>query len=80
MRDTISLTINDSAVSVVPAASVASAIIQAGAFSRLSQQGHGRQPLCGMGICYECRVHIDGRPHQRSCQILCEPGMRVTTE
>jgi len=32
-----------------------------------------------MGICYECRVTINGEPHARSCQILCRPGMQVVT-
>ncbi|HEV2697218.1 MAG TPA: 2Fe-2S iron-sulfur cluster-binding protein, partial [Terriglobales bacterium] len=38
-----------------------------------------RTVLCGMGVCFECRVEIDGRPHQRSCQIVCSPGMKVNT-
>ena len=35
-------------------------------------------PLCGMGVCMQCRVTIDGRPHQLACQTLCRPGMEVT--
>jgi D-hydroxyproline dehydrogenase subunit gamma len=56
---------------------VAAAILEAGAASRLSVRGEPRQPLCGMGICYECRASIDGQAHQRTCQILCRPGMTV---
>jgi sarcosine oxidase subunit alpha len=26
-----------------------------------------RGPLCGMGICYECQVNINGVPNQRAC-------------
>jgi sarcosine oxidase subunit alpha len=33
-----------------------------------------------MGICLECRVTINGQPHRRSCQTLCEPGMEVQTD
>jgi sarcosine oxidase subunit alpha len=36
--------------------------------------------LCGMGICYECRVMVDGVAHQRACMIVVEPGMCVDTE
>ncbi len=46
---------------------------------RTSVTGQPRGPLCGMGICYECRVTIDGMAHARSCQIVCEDGMRVVT-
>jgi hypothetical protein len=47
---------------------------------RVSVSGEARGPLCGMGICFECRVTIDGRAHQRACQILCQPGMQVWTD
>jgi sarcosine oxidase subunit alpha len=33
-----------------------------------------------MGICFECRVNINGRPHCKSCQILCESDMEVSSE
>jgi D-hydroxyproline dehydrogenase subunit gamma len=64
----------------VPAgATVAAAILLAGSASRMSVRGEPRQPLCGMGICYECRAQVDGLPHQRTCQIVCRPGMEVVT-
>ena len=58
---------------------VAAAILQAGSRSRTSVCGEARQPLCGMGICYECRATVDGHPHQRTCQIVCREGMQVVT-
>ena len=75
----IALTVNGAAVSVVPGTTVAAAVAMAGAATRTSMSGEPRGPLCGMGICFECRVTIDGAPHQRSCQILCQPGFDVTT-
>jgi len=48
--------------------------------ARKSVSGELRGPLCGMGICFECRVTIDGIRHQRSCQLLCVPGICVTTD
>ncbi len=75
----ITVTVNGVAVRVTPGTTVASATLIAGTQTRVSVAGEPRAPLCGMGICFECRVTIDGAPHQRSCQILCEPGMQVTT-
>jgi predicted molibdopterin-dependent oxidoreductase YjgC len=75
----ISLTVDGVAVHVAPGTTVAAAAMMAGTRTRVSVSGEPRAPLCGMGICYECRVTIDGVPHQRSCQMLCAPGMRVTT-
>ena len=46
--------------------------------SRTSVSGQRRAPLCGMGICQECRVTIDGR-RRLACQTLCQDGMHVET-
>ena len=48
--------------------------------ARLSVAGQPRGPLCGMGICFECCVAINGVPHRRSCQVFCENGMEVRTD
>lgn len=47
-------------------------------YSRLSVTGQARAPFCGMGICHECRLMIDGRI-RLACQTLCSDGMRVET-
>ena len=75
----ISLTVNGAAVQVAHETTVAAAVLMTGTSTRTSVSGERRGPLCGVGICFECRVTIDGVPHQRSCQILCAPEMRVTT-
>lgn len=49
------------------------------AITRRSVSGMLRGPLCGMGVCQECRVTIDGRAHQLACQTLCASGMQVLT-
>ncbi|HEY3579109.1 MAG TPA: 2Fe-2S iron-sulfur cluster-binding protein [Pyrinomonadaceae bacterium] len=60
---------------------VTAAVLEAGTTSfRRSVTGEPRGPLCGMGICFECRVTIDGVAHVRSCQTLCENGMDVRTD
>ena len=46
--------------------------------SRLSVSGEARAPLCGMGICHECRVTINGE-RRLACQTLCSDGLRVET-
>ncbi|MFY9748587.1 MAG: 2Fe-2S iron-sulfur cluster-binding protein [Acidobacteriaceae bacterium] len=76
----IPVTVNGAIIRVVPGTTVAAAVLQAAQTARVSGSGEPRGPLCGMGICFECRVTIDGVPHQRSCMMLCTPGIRVTTE
>jgi hypothetical protein len=76
---TISLSVNGEPVSVLPGTTVAAAILISGSPTRVSVTGEPRTPLCGMGICFECRATINGFAHRRSCQVLCEPGMDVST-
>jgi D-hydroxyproline dehydrogenase subunit gamma len=77
----VSLKVNDVAVSVPAGSMVAAAILEAGvSILRRSVTGEARGPLCGMGICFECRVKVNGVAHVRSCQTLCENGMDVRTD
>ena len=46
---------------------------------RASVTGEPRAPICGMGICFECRVTVNGHAHQRSCLLPCTAGMIVET-
>ena len=76
----MTLSVNGSPLNVLAGTTVAVAVALAGQACRTSVTGESRGPLCGMGICYECRVSINGVPHRRSCQIMCEPGMKVKTD
>ncbi len=73
------LNVNGVSIKVAPGTTVAAAILMTGPVIRRSVTGEPRGPLCGMGICFECRATIDGMPHQRSCQVLCVGGMEVHT-
>lgn len=77
----ITLRVNNQEISVVEGSSVAAAIFASGAkIFRRSVSGETRFPLCGMGICFECRVSIGGVKRQRSCQVLAENGMEIETD
>ena len=77
----ISLRVNERTVRVPVGSVVAAAVALAGVTCfRRSVSGQPRGPLCGMGICMECRVTIDGETQRRSCQILCAAGMEVRTD
>ena len=73
--------VNGRDVTVSEGSVVAVALAEAGVTRfRTSVTGQARGALCGMGICGECRVTIDGVPHVRSCQTVCRQGMEVTTD
>ncbi|MFH2037980.1 MAG: 2Fe-2S iron-sulfur cluster-binding protein, partial [Chloroflexota bacterium] len=42
-------------------------------FRLTSNRGEARGLYCGMGICYECIVTVNGRPNVRACQTLAQP-------
>ena len=77
----VTIQVNGLPVTMPAGSMVAAAVLKAGVSSfRRSVAGQPRGPLCGMGICFECRVTIDGVPHVRSCQTVCENGMDVRTD
>lgn len=81
MRDPVQVRVNGRSLAVPPGTIVAAAIARAGITGfRRSASGEPRGPLCGMGICMECRVTIDGCAHCPSCQTLCTEGMDVRTD
>lgn len=43
-------------------------------------QGSPRGLFCGIGICYDCLIVIDGERNQRSCITLVREGMKVETQ
>jgi D-hydroxyproline dehydrogenase subunit gamma len=81
MKHHIQLRVNGQEVTVKPGTVVAAAIARAGVLGfRRSPQGRACAPVCGMGVCMECRVTIDGRAHTRSCIMLCAEGMDIRTD
>ncbi|MBN1516136.1 (2Fe-2S)-binding protein [Candidatus Sumerlaeota bacterium] len=79
-RNGIKVWVNGAELSVPPDCTAAAAVARAGVtMHRRSVEGHARGPLCGMGVCMECRVTINGELHQRGCQTLCMDGMRIET-
>ena len=74
----IPLTVNGQPLTVPPGTTVAAAVMRVQPAFRRSVTGESRGPLCGMGICMECRVTLNGHPHERSCQLLCAAGMEIT--
>jgi predicted molibdopterin-dependent oxidoreductase YjgC len=80
MTGETSLHIDGRLVRVKAGSSVAAALRVAGGTgaARTSVSGQPRAPFCGMGVCQECRVQIDGR-RMLACQTVCAEGMQVET-
>jgi D-hydroxyproline dehydrogenase subunit alpha len=58
--------------------SLAAALTAAGERGlRIARDGRRRGIFCGMGVCQECLVEIDGRPAQRACMTKLERSISV---
>ena len=79
MTARVQLQIDGRVVQVPAGITVAAALRHVGdGGTRLSVQGAVRAPVCGMGVCQECRVQVDQR-RALACQTLCVEGMVVDT-
>lgn len=79
---TVTVTVDGAAIAVARQTTVAAALTLAQGIggTRLSTGGTPRAPFCGMGVCQECRVTVDGRAHVLACQTVCRDGMFIETE
>ena len=46
---------------------------------RETLSGAPRGAFCGVGICYECRMTVNGRPNVRTCVTPAFPDCQVST-
>ena len=49
------------------------------AFRRTLRGGAPRGLFCGMGVCFDCLVTVDGRSGVRACITAASEGMTVET-
>ena len=75
----VAIRVDERVLRVERGITVAAALQNAGFGFRRSVTGEVRGPLCGMGICHECRVTISGVAHRRACMVVVEPGMEIHT-
>lgn len=75
----IEITINGRPHAAFDGETVHAALLAAGhrVLRKTAKKGHPRGIFCGMGVCYDCLVTIDGRPSQRACMTLVKSGMEI---
>lgn len=73
---------DDGAIDFVEGQTVGAALINAGIYSwRVTRRaGTPRGLFCGIGVCFDCLVSVNGAPNQRACQVAARTGMAVTTQ
>lgn len=76
----VRITVDGHTLAVEPGTTVAVALLNHGITAfRDSVKGTPRGPVCGMGICFECRVTVNGVAGVRACLVACTADMIVQT-
>lgn len=78
----IELFIDGRPVTVPAGITLAAALVRSGRTSwrRTRHEQAPRGVFCGMGVCFDCLVTVNGVPDVRACLDLVQPGDRITTE
>lgn len=80
MSAEIEIVVDGAPVAALPGQTIAAAMWRANRVAlRTGPGGAPRAVYCGIGVCTECRVHVEGRGVVRACTTPAEPAMRVTT-
>jgi predicted molibdopterin-dependent oxidoreductase YjgC len=77
----VTLTLDGRPVTAYEGESVATLLLVEGnAATRLTQTGEPRGVFCGMGVCFDCLVVVDGVPNTRACVTWVRDGMDVARQ
>lgn len=79
---TVEIRVDGRTVRAMDGQSVAGALHQAGivVLRRNRVTGEPRGAFCGMGVCFDCELTIDGIHGQRACLTHVRTGMRIETD
>jgi D-hydroxyproline dehydrogenase subunit gamma len=77
----IRIVVDDVDMAAFEGESIAAALLAAGRreLREAPRRGEPRGMYCGIGLCFECVLAVDGRGQVRACQTPVWDGMRVRT-
>lgn len=77
----IAISVDGRAVNCRDGETIAAALIGAGeiAWRTTRRAGEARGLFCGIGVCFDCLVMVNGEGPVRACLVPAEPGDRVIT-
>ena len=77
----INIVVDGQALQAYPGETVAAALLAHGrrVLRYTAKRSAPRGMFCGMGVCYECLMRIDGAAGVRGCMTAVQDGMQVET-
>jgi predicted molibdopterin-dependent oxidoreductase YjgC len=77
----LSLTLDGRTVNAYEGETVAAVLLAEGHIAtRKTRSGSPRGVYCGMGVCFDCLVVVDGVPNTRACVTWVREGMEVARQ
>jgi predicted molibdopterin-dependent oxidoreductase YjgC len=75
-------TFDGTAVRFTDGQTVGAALVGAGIRSWRTTRNEGRPRglFCGIGVCFDCLITVDGEPNVRACMRRAADGMNVSTQ
>ena len=74
----LTLTLDGNPVTAYDGETVATVLLAEGRIAtRTTAGGEPRGVFCGMGVCFDCLVIVDGLPNTRACMTQVRDGMDV---
>ena len=72
---------DDQPVPFVPGQNIGAALLAHGLSTlRSTRGGRPRGLFCGIGVCFDCLVTVNGVANQRACQVLASDSLQVRTQ
>jgi predicted molibdopterin-dependent oxidoreductase YjgC len=66
-------------VTAYPGETIAATLLAEGwhEFRHTALSGEPRGLFCGMGLCFDCLITLNGKPNVRACVTYAQPGDKV---
>jgi predicted molibdopterin-dependent oxidoreductase YjgC len=80
MTDRVNATYNGKPIAAAEGVTVGAALMANGvhAWRSTRHNSQSRGLFCGIGVCFDCLVEIDGEPNQRACMVRLSEDMDIS--
>jgi len=78
-QSSLEFTFDDQTIAAISGQSIGAALLAANqrTLRKTRFNNKDRGIFCGIGVCFDCLVVVDGVSNQRACLIEAKPGMKV---
>lgn len=75
----VNVNFNGRPLAAVPGQSIGAALVSNGitAWRSTRKNARPRGLFCGIGVCFDCLVTVDGETNQRACLVEVQEGMEI---